>query len=87
MELWLMSQALTDMTGYTCLHAVYTTVTHVCSFFVFFFCGVQNTVQNCLNLHIVILFVLVTWVQKVKFHKNNQNLPSFLQVTSANFPV
>lgn len=35
MELWVMSQAMTDRTGYTCLYAVYSTATHACSFFVF----------------------------------------------------
>lgn len=54
MELWVMSQALTDRTGCTCLYAVYTTATHVCTLFVFSLCGVQNTEECCLNLHLVL---------------------------------
>ena len=42
MELWVMSQTFTDRTGRTCLYAVYTVATHMCSFFVFSLCCVQK---------------------------------------------
>lgn len=40
-EWWV--KLLTDRTGRTCLYAVYTTAAHVCSYFVFSLCGIQNT--------------------------------------------
>lgn len=36
-----MSQALTDRTGYTCLHAVYSIAAHECDSLLFSFCGNQ----------------------------------------------
>lgn len=41
MELWVMSQALTDRTCYTCLYPVYSMTRRVCSSLVFSFCVTQ----------------------------------------------
>lgn len=43
MELWVMTQALADMTGYTCLYAVCTIAAHAHSPFLFSICVVRIT--------------------------------------------
>lgn len=64
MDLWVMSQALFDWTGYTWLRAVDAAAAHVCSFYFASLCAELQTFtygrEECREVWINSVFVCVT---------------------------
>lgn len=72
-----MTQALPDATGRTCLHAVYTATSHVCSIFVFSNYAGQNT-QCCLHLHVSLFFCFIYYLYRDSLQFRPENVFFFI---------